>query len=74
MNTEHPHQPTNELLTLIAEAYQVIGILADECGRFDDPQVIKMLDNLAAERLVHNDVLPFSGTPELAPAPKPSHA
>ena len=68
MNTDHSPQSTDELLTLIAQAYQVIGILADECGRFDDPQVIKMLDNLAAERMVHNDVLPFPTKPEPAPA------
>ena len=48
-----------ELLTLIGAAYQVIGILADECGRFDDPQRIKMMDNLAAGKMVHADVLPF---------------
>jgi hypothetical protein len=48
-----------ELLDLIGEAYQVVGILADECGRFDDPHVIKMMDNLAAGQMVHADVLPF---------------
>jgi len=48
-----------ELLDLIGEAYQVVGILADECGRFDDPHVTKMMDNLAAARMVHADVLPF---------------
>lgn len=47
------------LLSLIGEAYQVVGILADECGRFDDPHVIKMMDNLAAGQMVHADVLPF---------------
>ena len=44
---------------LIGEAYQVIAALAVDCGRFDDPNVIKALDNLAALRIVHDDVLPF---------------
>jgi hypothetical protein len=47
----------DELRTLIAEAYQVIGLLAYEAGRMDEPQILKILDNLAAERLVHTDVL-----------------
>jgi len=53
----------DELLTLIGEAYQVVGILADECGRFDDPQVTKMMDNLAAGHMVHADILPFPSKP-----------
>ncbi len=44
---------------LIGEAYQVIAALAIDCGRFDDPHVIKALDNLVALRIVHDDVLPF---------------
>ena len=51
------------LLALIGEAYQVVGILADECGRFDDPHVTKVMDNLAAGRMVHADVLPFPSKP-----------
>lgn len=53
----------DELLALIGEAYQVVGILADECGRFDDPHVIKAMDNLAAGQMVHADVLPFPSKP-----------
>ncbi|MFZ3160999.1 MAG: hypothetical protein WBI05_10050 [Rhodoferax sp.] len=53
----------DELLALISEAYQVVGILADECGRFDDPHVTKMMDNLAAGKMVHSDVLPFPSKP-----------
>jgi hypothetical protein len=49
----------DELLALIGEAYQVAGILADECGRFDDPHVTKVMDNLAAGHMVHANVLPF---------------
>ena len=52
-----------ELLDLIGEAYQVVGILADECGRFDDPHVTKMMDNLVAGQMVHADVLPFPSKP-----------
>ena len=58
-----------ELLDLIGEAYQVVGILADECGRFDDPHVIKMMDNLAAGQMVHADVLPFPSKPSHMPGP-----
>ena len=58
---------TDELLTLIGEAYQVVGILADECGRFDDPHVIKIMDNLATGRMVHADVLPFPSKPNQLP-------
>ena len=56
-----------ELLALIGEAYQVVGILAVECGRFDDPHVIKMMDNLAVGQMVHADVLPFPSKPNHKP-------
>ena len=49
-----------ELERICAEAYQVVGILADECGRFDDDHVIKIMDNLSQQELIHDDVLPFS--------------
>lgn len=48
-----------ELICVIAQCYQVIGVLANECGRFDDEHVIKALDNASEMRLVHDDVLPF---------------
>lgn len=48
-----------ELKTVCAEAYQVVGTLADDAGRFSDPAVVKALDNLSAMRLQHDDVLPF---------------
>lgn len=53
-----------ELLDLIGEAYQVVGVLACDCGRFDDPAVVKVLDNLAAARMVHADALPFPSKPD----------
>lgn len=50
----------NEILKRIcAEAYQVVGVLADEAGRFNDDDVTKVMDNLSEQRLVHEDVLPF---------------
>lgn len=57
----------DELLALIGEAYIVVGILADECGRFDAPHVTKMMDNLAAGQMVHADVLPFPNKPNHMP-------
>ena len=49
----------DELEQVCAETYQVVGVLADEAGRFDDDDVIKVLDNLSEQRLVHEDVIPF---------------
>ena len=51
----------------VSRSAQVFGIKSDgetnlraiDCDRFDDPHVIKALDNLAALRIVHDDVLPF---------------
>jgi hypothetical protein len=58
----------SELRALIGEAYIVIviGVLAYECGRFDDPHVKKILDNLSLERMVRKDVLPFPSKPPKA--------
>lgn len=49
-----------ELETVCAESYQVVGALADMGGVFNELPVIKALDNLSAQKLVHTDVLPFS--------------
>lgn len=49
-----------ELEELCGEAYQVVGVLAERTGHFDDPQVQKELDNLADARMIHKDVLPFN--------------
>lgn len=49
-----------ELEALCAEAYQVIGVLADEAGVFNTLPVIKILDNLSASQMIHKDVLPFT--------------
>ncbi|EOU4738667.1 DUF551 domain-containing protein, partial [Escherichia coli] len=46
--------------TVCAEAYQVVGVMADALGVFGDAAVQKVLDNLSQQKLVHRDVLPFS--------------
>ncbi len=48
------------LSTVCAEAYQVVGVMADALGVFGDVAVQKVLDNLSQQKLVHRDVLPFS--------------
>lgn len=52
-----------ELETLLGEAYQVVGTLASDCGRFEDPQVEKVLDNLSEMRMVHEDALMLESKP-----------
>ena len=52
-------QKIDQLQRIIAECYQVIGVLADECDRSGDPAVIKALDNASQSELIHDDVLPF---------------
>ncbi|EDY2030080.1 hypothetical protein GTB64_004522 [Salmonella enterica] len=49
----------DELETIIAEAYQVVGALADKAGVFETEAVERILDNLSAAALVHDNVLPF---------------
>lgn len=49
----------SELKRICAESYQVVGVLADDCGRFGTREVDKALDNLSQMRPVHDDVLPF---------------
>lgn len=48
------------LSTVCAEAYQVVGVMADALGVFGDAAVQKVLDNLSQQKLVYRDVLPFS--------------
>lgn len=57
--TAAPQPPAQHLNRIVAECYQVIGVLAHEAGRFDDEAVTKALDNASAAELVHEDVLPF---------------
>ena len=49
----------DELKTICAETYQVVGFLSDELGIFDDEEVIKVLDNLSQQKLIHTKILPF---------------
>jgi hypothetical protein len=48
-----------ELERICAESYQVMAILADEAGRFNDLAVSQALTNLSTTYVLHDDVLPF---------------
>ncbi len=58
-STNSPVTPDG-LSTVCAEAYQIVGVMADALGVFGDAAVQKVLDNLSQQKLVHRDVLPFS--------------
>lgn len=65
----------DEVKTVCAQAYQVVGILLSDAGRFDSPEAEKILDNLGEQRLRHTDVLPWESKPApewlpIATAPK----
>lgn len=49
-----------DVSTVLAEAYQVVGVMAEALGVFNDTAVQKVMDNLSQQKLVHADVLPFS--------------
>lgn len=55
-----PVSNRDELLTVCAEAYQVVGAMAEALGIFDSTEVQKVMDNLSQQKLVHADVLPFA--------------
>ncbi|WP_409520299.1 hypothetical protein [Pseudescherichia sp.] len=58
---ERALKEADEMEQVCAEAYQVVGLLADACGIFETSEgVTKMLDNLSECRMVHSDILPFS--------------
>ncbi|MEG6183283.1 hypothetical protein UXP39_12570 [Enterobacter sichuanensis] len=61
-NSEQLNSPAipDGLLTVCADAYQVVGVMADALGIFDDEAVQKVMDNLSQQKLIHSDVLPFS--------------
>lgn len=42
-----------------SEAYQVVGSMLSDLDQFDSERGQKLLDNLAAQQLVHKDVLPW---------------
>ena len=53
-------QEIDELKTICAETYQVVGSLASDLGIFGSClQLGKVLDNLSQQKRVHNDVLPW---------------
>ncbi|MBD7748560.1 DUF551 domain-containing protein [Klebsiella pneumoniae] len=63
--------PESQLSRICAESYQVVGALAEALCIFNDIGVIKALDNLSAQELIHDDVLPFSVPEEIQPATVP---
>lgn len=60
---------TNHLSRICAESYQVVSALAEALRIFNDIGVIKALDNLSAQELIHDDVLPFLVPEAAQPAP-----
>lgn len=54
-------EPTlDELKTICAETYQVVGSLASDLGIFESSdRLVKVLDNLSQQKRVHTDVLPW---------------
>lgn len=65
----HAQPDISHLSRICAESYQVVGALAEALRVFNDVSVIKALDNLAAQELIHDDVLPFSVSEAAQPAP-----
>lgn len=65
----HAHPDASHLSRICAESYQVVGALAEALRVFNDVGVIKALDNLADQELIHDDVLPFSVPEAAQPAP-----
>lgn len=65
----HAQPDTSHLSRICAESYQVVGALADALRIFNDVGVIKALDNLSAQEIIHDDVLPFSVPEAAQPAP-----
>lgn len=50
-----------ELEEICAEAYQVVGVLADRAGVFETSMAVsKVLDNLSEAKMIHKDILPFT--------------
>lgn len=67
-----PQEP-REAEQVCAEAYQVVGSLLSDLGKFDTDEAEKILDNLSQAKLVHKDVLPWpSYEPREAALTEPS--
>ena len=56
----HAQPDASHLSRICAESYRVVGALAEGAQNFNDVGVIKALDNLSSQELIHDDVLPFS--------------
>ena len=65
----HAQPDASHLSRICAESYQVVGALAEALRIFNDVGVIKALDNLSSQELIHDDVLPFSVPEAAQPAP-----
>ena len=65
----HAQPDASHLSRICAESYQVVGALAEALRIFNDVGVIKALDNLSAQEIIHDDVLPFSVPEAAQPAP-----
>lgn len=65
----HAQPDASHLSRICAESYQIVGALAEALRIFNDVGVIKALDNLSAQELIHDDVLPFSVPEAAQPAP-----
>ena len=52
-------QPADDTKQMCAEAYQAVGSMLSDLGQFDTDRAQKLLDNLSACGLVHDDVLPW---------------
>ena len=52
-------QPADDTKQMCAEAYQAVGSMLSDLGQFDTDRARKLLDNLSACGLVHDDVLPW---------------
>lgn len=50
------------------QAYIIVGVLLDDLGDFDSARGQKLLDNLLAAKIVHDDLLPWESIRAASPA------
>lgn len=62
----------DELEQLLAEAYQVVGVLLSDTDQFNTDHGTKILDNLSQMRPVHGDVLPWESRAMRTEQPEPA--
>lgn len=58
----------SEAVEVCYEAYQVVGSLLSDLGKFGTPEGDKILDNLSQAKLVHKDVLPWASYESASPS------